>query len=1347
MSRIAFHRPARYLLPDLPTTAVVLPVPPEEPTEGPGGGAWSLVLPLLSSVGMAAYMVTFGRPAMIIIGVMFFFASAGAVVAMRFQQRSVVGKQLRKQRARYRALLKNARGEAKGVAAAQRTVALLGNPEPVRLWSIAHARNRAWERRQQDADFLQIRLGLGEVSLATPLALDPKMDPLGDYDWESLNAANRLIDRMALVSHQPLIVDIGRVGVLSVLGRPERVHEVVRALLCQVAVLHAPDDVLIAIETSGGGEWQWATWLPHAIEPHARGKAGIVPLVAPGPAELAAWLEGNLARRLEDNTSRRSTMGADRDGPPVQQRLIFISTGFQPVSEWGRSDLFSALLAAAGPTLGVTLIHLGERETAEPSRVDLRLRVTDDRELRLEGRTEHVVSPAGQSRADTVSPLLADLIARELAPLRLSDEREQVLSRIVPLTEMVLGGDPGRVDIASRWVTAGDPRMLRAPIGTNGEGEAVVLDIKESAQGGSGPHGLIVGATGSGKSELLRTLVTGLAITHSPNLLNFVLVDFKGGAAFAPLADLPHVAGLITNLADDTAMIDRVYAALMGEQQRRQQLLRDAGNIDSIREYQLRQAVGAVKPDGQPLPPLPYLLIIVDEFGELLSGRPDFADLFTQIGRVGRSLGMHLLMATQRLEEGKLRGLDSHLSYRICLRTFSAGESRAVIGTNDAYKLPPIPGSAYLKVDESIYTRLRVAHISSPYVSQEERQAAIGQTGPAVVPFGPRAHERVETDPAEELLRAAADGPTELNVVVDRLRNLAGQAHQVWLPPLPTALAMDHLLGAPSMQPGRGFSTRLFPLAGELKVPLGILDIPLRQEQETLLMDFGGAHGHLALVGAPRTGRSTALRTIMLAGMLTHTPDEMQFYCIDFGGGTLHAYADAPHVGTVAGRTDIEAIGRTFAEIRNIIVYRERLFRRLGIDSIDEFRARRRAGRLPDGIRAADVFLLIDNWGALRTAMDWVDGVVPDIAARGLGAGVHLVLTTGRWQDIRPNLRDSIGTRIELRLNDPAESEVSRRVAQRIPSSTPGRGLAGSGLFFQLVLPRLDGQDNDDALREAQEDTLQKIKAGWPGAGAPAVRMLPASIRADQLAQPTDPETGEPRPGIPIGLAEDDLSTVTLDLLGGPPHFLLYGDSGSGKTTMLRTFIGALTERYSPWDARIVLFDYRHGLLDAVPPDHLGAYAGDSGTAQTYVEQLVEKLTERLPPPGITPQQLRERDWWEGPEIYVIVDDQDMVASGMQSPLNALAPFVPQAQEIGLHLIMARRVSGISRSIGDQVLGRIRDLGCAGLVLSGDRREGVIHGDERAAARPPGRGMLVERSGSRLIQIAQPAPALEEKVG
>lgn len=1337
MTRLAFHRPARLLIPQLPTEQYTVPAPPEVPDEGPNGGAWTLVLPLLSSVGMAAYMVTFGRPALIIIGVLFFLTSTGAVIAMRMRQRSATGKVSRKARIRYRAHLNLARDQARQVSDAQRQVAAVAQPEPSRLFSITANRHRVWERRRTDGDFLHVRLGRGRVRLAAPMELDPKMDPLTDYDWESLRSARRLVDGLGQVDGQPMVIDLATAGVVSLLGPALDTENMARVLLCQIAALHAPDDVLIAVETSGekpvdgtADRWQWAKWLPHTIQPKARGNAGVVSLVASDPAWLADFLDETLRRRVELAGSRRSL--GDRQAPPDLPRLVLVLTGFQPVSEWGRSDLLAALVGAAGPQTGLTLIFLAEQEADEPSRVDLRVRVGEDGRLTPEGRLELVISPAQDCLPDTVTPGLAELIARQLAPLRLSDEREQVLTRTTSLTEMVLGGDVLTADIMSHWVEPGDPRMLRAPIGYDGDGQPVVLDIKESAQGGSGPHGLIVGATGSGKSELLRTLATGLALTHSPETLSFVLIDFKGGAAFAPLAGLPHVSGLITNLADDAAMIDRVLAALMGEQQRRQQMLRDAGNIDSVREYQIRRAKGVTKPDGEPLDPLPYLLIVVDEFGELLSGRPDFTELFVQIGRVGRSLGMHLLLATQRLEEGRLRGLDSHLSYRICLRTFSAAESRTVIGTPDAYKLPSIPGSAYLKVDESIYMRLRVAHVSSPYVSAQQRWEAANKVDDTVVPFELRPRGGAAEAEPDEPPMPTGDGPTELSMVVDRMKSME-QVHQVWLPPLPRALALDHLIGAVSARPDRGFGAKHWPMSGSMAVPIGIVDLPMRQEQETLMMDFGGTHGHLAVVGAPRTGRSTLLRTIMLASMLTHTPEEMQFYCIDFGGGTLAPYANAPHVGSVASRNDPELVSRVVAEVRALVVEREKLFQALNVESIQDFRAKRRAGELPDSLRTADVFLLIDNWGAMRTEHEWADAVLTEIASRGLGSGVHLVLTTGRWTEIRPALRDSIGTRMELRLNDPTESEVARRAAAKLPGNVPGRGLMSPGVYCQFVLPRLDGQDSVDGLREAQEDVLGKIAAGWSGRSAPKVRRLPALVHTRQLSV----DRKQPPTAVPIAVAEDDLKPVYLDLAGEDPHFLVYGDAGSGKSTFLRTFLGGLTARQSAWDVRVVLFDFRHSLLDVVPQEHLGAYAGDATTAAAYIQQVADKLKERLPPPGVTPQQLKERSWWEGPQFYVVVDDYDLLSGGSNALMSPFAQFIPQAREIGLHMVLARRVTGASRSVSDQVANRIKDMGGNGLILSGDHREGVILGDLRAAQRPPGRGVLVNRGKpNRLVQIA-----------
>jgi ESX secretion system protein EccC len=1329
MSRLAFHRPARLLPPRLPDEKIVLPVPPE--VQGRQGSWMYMAMPMLSSVAMAGYMISFGRPLLIIVGMLFVAVAIGSSVAMAVQMRRTSRKGDRRQRLQYRSHLAEARGVARAVAAAQRQHSALIHPDPDRLWAIASTYLRVWERRSGDPDFLRIRVGIGEAGLVTGIQIGGRLDPLADYDWESLRAAQRLVNRMGRVGGQPALVDLGGCGVVSVLGPPELTAALTRAMLCQVAVLHAPDDVCVAVERSGPGEWDWVKWLPHVIEEGAHGPVGVVPLVATEPEGLTEFLEQELARRQELATARRAYLGTGRDAAPPSRRLIVVLTGFEPVSEWGRSELLRSLLRAAGPQLGITMVFLAERESGEPGRVDLRLRLAEDGRLAIEGEPSLVTQAVDRCVPDLVEPRLAELIARRLAPLRLTDEREQVLTRTISLTEMLLGGDPLTVDITGRWANATGERLLRVPIGNDADGEPVVLDIKEPAQDGFGPHGLIVGATGSGKSELLRTLVSGLALTHSPEALSFVLIDFKGGAAFAPLTDLPHVAGLITNLVDDALMIDRVHAALLGEQQRRQRMLRAAGNLDSIRDYQRRQASGAVGAEGEPLEPLPYLLIIVDEFSELLSGRPEFVDLFVQIGRVGRSLGMHLLMASQRLEEGRLRGLDSHLSYRICLRTFSAVESRTVIGTTDAYQLPPIPGSAYLKVAESIYRRFRVAHVSAPYVSAHDQAEAARVPAGSIVRFDATRPAPGEPIPAG-LAVPAEDGPTELAAIVGRLKNVGRPVHQVWLPPLPSAIPLDYLTGAPSVRPGRGLAVRAWSQSGNLKVPIGILDLPLQQQQQPLTMDFGGPHGHLAVVGAPQTGRSTALRTVMMAGMLTHTPEEMQFYCIDFGGGSLHQYAAAPHVGSVAGRADSAMVSRTLAEIHLLIMEREALFRELGIESVAEFRARRAAGRLPQGMRAADVFLMIDNWGGVRGEFEEADSEVADIAARGLGVGVHLVIAASRWLEIRPALRDSIGTRVEMRLNDPTESEINRRLAARMANAVPGRGIASPGVYFHLVLPRLDGQESAEGVREAQDDILAKIVAGWSGPAAPAVRMLPSQLSADRLR-----ELPRAAVGVPIGIAETDLSPVTVDLPAGDPHFLVFGDAGSGKTSFLRTFIDGLAATSSAWEARVVLVDYRRSLLGAVPEDYLAAYAPDLTAAGEYVQQVCAKLAERLPPAGITQQELAARAWWEGPDIYLVIDDYDLVGG---QPFAPLTEYLPHARDIGLHIVLARRVSGIGRSFGDQFFHRIQELGCGGLVLSGDRKEGPVLGDERAAIRPPGRGVLVRRGQKgELIQVALPA--------
>ncbi len=369
-------------------------------------------------------------------------------------------------------------------------------------------------------------------------------------------------------------------------------------------------------------------------------------------------------------------------------------------------------------TADVTVLEVGTAFDDVAAQIGMRLVVSgDDLAARSDAGDEVLARP------DTMTTGQALACARRMSPFRAARASTDGAAACFGAYRMV-GVDGYRrcqalVDPTSLWRTRGPEQRLRVPIGVSDQGVPVELDIKEAAANGMGPHGLCIGATGSGKSEFLRTLTLGMITVHPPDALNLVLVDFKGGATFLGLERAPHVAAVITNLADEAHLVARMKDALAGEMNRRQEVLRAAGNFANVAEYDRARARGAG------LVPLPVLFIVVDEFSELLSQHPDFIDLFIAVGRLGRSLGMHLLLASQRLDEGRLRGLESHLSYRICLKTFSTGESRSVLGVPDAYHLPNTPGAAYLKTGSGEPLRFQTAFVSGPYVRPATRSAEL----------------------------------------------------------------------------------------------------------------------------------------------------------------------------------------------------------------------------------------------------------------------------------------------------------------------------------------------------------------------------------------------------------------------------------------------------------------------------------------------------------------------------------------------------------------------------------------------------------------------------------------------
>ncbi|MET9812071.1 type VII secretion protein EccCa [Streptomyces sp. NPDC006355] len=1316
MSHIVVKRPPRVLPSEVPTQEIVLQPPPELPR----GHRESVLMQLLPTLGMGGSVVFFftsGQPFMRIMGMIMIASTIAMSVAMVIRFRRGSQGELADMRRDYLSYLAQIRRTVVDTAKTQRDAQYFLHPSPEQLWALVAEGSRVWERRPGDEDFAQVRIGLGAQALASALVA-PETAPVTQLEPLTAGAMQRFLAVHSTLDDLPMAVSLRAFYHVTISGDPQSVRSSVRAMTGSLAALHSPEDLLIVV--AAGREalphWEWAKWLPHVQAPGAVDGAGSRRLINSDSREL----ENLLATRL----TGRPRFHPNAAPLPEEPHIVVVLDGLSLPPD--------SVLANPEGLQGVTVLEVVPGDLT-----------TGGGELSIVVQPEalHLESGHGvvyEGTPDVLSYESAEALARQLAPLRMAsggDDDEPLLANL-EFTDLLNLGDAASIDTQRTWRPRSLAERLRVPIGVGEDGRPVMLDLKEAAQEGMGPHGLCVGATGSGKSELLRTLVLGLAVTHSSETLNFVLADFKGGATFAGMARMPHVAAVITNLADDLTLVDRMGDSIRGELNRRQEMLRDAGNYANIHDYEKARAAGAA------LQPIPSLVLVIDEFSELLTAKPDFIEMFVQIGRIGRSLGVHLLLASQRLEEGRLRGLETYLSYRVGLRTFSAAESRAAIGVPDAYELPNVPGSGLLKFGTDEMVRFKAAYVSGVYRSGTQRATLGG--GPLPVDRRPvlftAAEVPVQYVAVPQQRPFASDGPeiddaladTVLDVIVRRLEAQGPAAHQVWLPPLDSPPPLDGLLPGLTAVQGRGLTQPGYEGAGRLIVPAGLVDKPYEQRRDPLWVDFSGAAGHMQIIGGPQSGKSTLLRTLISAFALTHTPYEVQFYGLDFGGGGMAAVAGLPHVGGVASRLDPERVRRTVAEVYGVLTRREEYFRSAGIASIADFRARRARGEISVTDQPwGDVFLVIDGWGNFRAEYEAMDQVIHDIAARGLGYGVHLILTASRSMEVRANLKDHLMNRLELRLGDTMDSELDRKVAANVPAGVPGRGQAPQKLHFMAAVPRIDGLTSDTDLADATAALATEVARHWQAPGAPEVRLLPREFSADQLP----PGDRFPRRGVAFALDEDNLEPVFVDF-EQDPFFLVFGESESGKSNLLRLLIKQVTQRYSGDEAKLFVVDNRRSLLDVTPSSHLAEYIPMSNSMDHHMAALADLMKRRTPTADVTAQQLRDRSWWRGPTVYVVIDDYDLVATSSGNPLAGLTELLPFARDVGVRFIIARSTAGAGRASYEAFMQRVKELGAQGVVLAGDPSEGDLLGGVRPRPMPAGRGVFVSRRrGKPLVQI------------
>jgi len=1101
-----YNRPPRVRPPAKPTR-FRLPTPPPAPDRRP--------IPLITAAAplviAGAAVVFFHNLFYLLIGVLAPVTAIGSYVSNRRQGTATYGRKL----AEYRDHKARIEADADAALLAEQHSRRLAAPDAA-LVSLAAIgpRQALWERRPQDSDFLLLRVGTATQPSGVVLE-----DPTRDEH-------RRDIHRDA--ADVPVTVSLREHGVVGLAGPREQLRGLSRWIVAQSAVLHSPTELQLCLLLGRDhATWDWARWLPHL-----RGRTDGDPLAFIGTdtestGQRIAELSAVLAERKAAAGGLMGAAGAAAAAAAGRADIVVVFDGARRL----RSIPGVVQLLRDGPGVGIYSVCFEAEEGFLPEECQA-IVVADGGGLRV---VRSGTADLPEVRIETVRASWARSVSRALAPLR--DVTSKDLAGVIPGSSRlldVLALEPPEPDpIAARWRLGG--RTTQAIVGESLDG-AFSLDLAAD-----GPHGLVAGTTGSGKSEFLQTLVASLAVSNRPDAMSFVLVDYKGGSAFKECAVLPHTVGMVTDL--DPRLVERALVSLSAELRRREQVLAEAGakDIDAYAEALRRGHAG---------PPLPRLLIVIDEFASMARELPDFITGIVNIAQRGRSLGIHLILATQRpagVVSGEIR---ANTNLRVGLRMTDPAESIDVIGTADsAHISKTTPGRAYARLGHAALLPFQSSRIGG------RRPHGVTGEQPSVrlLPVGwPDLSQ-----PAPAVGRVNRDTPdteaTDLSALVEAIRAANDRLEfpapmRPWLPPLPESILIDEV-GRP---------------AGGMSAPFGLVDLPDQQAQVPAVVDFA-TFEHLHVVGSPRSGRSQALRTIAGSIATNCSSRDVHLYGVDCGNGALLALTGLPHCGAVVPHTDAERLFRLLTRLIGELTRRQTWLARKGFADLNEWRA---AGT---GDAPPHVAVLIDRWEVLEKTYADVDGgslieAVLRLFREGAGAGIH-VIAAGDRQLFATKVAPTTESKLFLRLNDRNDYGMAGIRVRDVPESMPpGRALrAADTVEVQIALLAADasGLAQGRALEEIGERSFKRDSA-LPGSARPfQVQALPERISfADlrRLSRSSDVDVPTGPMWATLGVGGDDLGVYGIDL-ATTATWMVAGPPRSGRSTLLRAMARSLLEQ------------------------------------------------------------------------------------------------------------------------------------------------------------------------------------------
>jgi DNA segregation ATPase FtsK/SpoIIIE, S-DNA-T family len=1265
--------------------------------------------------------------------------------------------------------------------------------------------SRLWERRIYDNDFGFVRLGIG-TSPSTYTFKPPNGENAESpviFDAIKLAEDSRLVRDISIaIPLRPRSTDTPEDNEMITLGERlqapgryalgisspdrERLQSVVRSMLISFTAFHSPNDARIYVVGSGEckKDWDWARWLPHCNNSRDEsGKGDLMAFEKRAVRRIWAEIQGELERRqlrMEDENAGDVTL-------PFL--LVFVDghSASGPDSPLGAVSTEAAvsLLMSQGPFLGASVVFLTDNRDAIPSDCRSILEIEWIGEDQDNPRTIFRYAEVGLNTirydglADTITAKRAEEdFARKISRLVVPSTYGSDLAMAVSLMELMTQFEREKNQKAKAFVSVEDYPMLEwwrasrepknsewmlAPIGLLGGNK--VRSLLFEAQG-DGVHGMIAGTTGSGKSEMLLTLVLGLALRYDPSVINFVLADYKGGTAFDPFKKMPHAVDIVTNLQGSLGA--RTFIATKSEMNRRSGLLADS-SVKHIVEYRKKNMHVTNQP-------FPFLFIIVDEFAEMVKEFPEFKGNLDSITRLGRALGVTLILATQRPAGVVTDQMRSNIKWRMCLRVESSEDSRELLKRSDAAFLPNnIPGRAYLQVGNDNVELMQVARAGGPYTGQ------VQETEPPVIWMN---RVKKEQEQRDQLTEARA-----LNeVLVELMRRYADENDDIvpqkkpWPDPLPNRLALTQ-----DRLPGQVEDVDYLPLSqalldwseGEgsyfevdwkeraMRAVVGLVDDPENAKQFPLKLDL--VRGHAVIFGVSGYGKTVFLRTLMVSLAAELSPKELHMYALDFGGKGLDIVRDLPHVAALIAPSEDDRVLGFMRRMNDELEQRKAILSQARADTIYVYNAQHKDKPIPA------ILAIIDNFAEFRESYEARLDELITLTRDARSAGIHFVITAQSIGTMPSKLLTQFTERFTFKLSDAGDySSVVGR--PQIPlSDMPGRGFASvNNRALEMQVALAAAATEEDVLRGLDDqkklgELVDKINKAWKGPRPQSIDLKSVLSLMELLSQEDNVtyDTSEKFPILdwwrttrraekaqwmraPIGLVTGNkVRSLVFTASGDGSHGMVAGTTGSGKSELLLTLVVGMAMRYDPSVVNFILADYKGGtafdpfkqLPHAV--DIITNLQGTAG-ARTFTAMKAEMnrrsvmLSESLCKHIV---EYRQKNFHETkapmPFLFIIVDEFAEMVKENPEFVASLDSITRLGRALGLSLILAtQRPAGV---VNDQMRANMKWRVCLRVETGEDSRELLKRPD--AAFLPnsiPGRAyMQVGNEGIELMQVAR----------